>query len=199
MDASGAAIVASAIGNGIALGLATVTAITITLLPASYVMNRFSYHTPLMRIIMGIIAAIGSFATFAIIMIGCATGSFRKPHYFGLLPTLLDMGGDKTDPTGWFAWAQKLVTALAHPFKLVYNEAGYVANIESLLVPAKRESFPITSPLIEGGSANIYKGAVYEPFFELARTVGAEQNHGKWVTKMEELEASGIGAVMFSS
>jgi hypothetical protein len=200
MDASGAAIVATALGNGIALGLATVTAITITLLPASYVMNRFSYHTPLMRIIMGIMAAVGSFAIFAIVMIGCATGSFRKPHYFGLLPTLLDMGGNKPGPTGWFAWAGKLVDLIAHPFKLAYNEAGYVANIQGLLVPENAPKVPIANSLVDGGKpAEIYKGAVYEQFFKAARAAGAEQNHDKWVTKMTELEASGIGAAMFSS
>jgi hypothetical protein len=200
MDASGASIVVSAIGNGIALGLATVTAITITLLPASYVMNRFSYHTPLMRIIMGIMAAVGSFATFAIVMIGCATGSFRKPHYFGLLPTLLDMGGPETAKTGWFAWAKQLVTLIAHPFKLFYNEEGYVANIESLLVPKKDgPTAPIANPLVEGGPDKIYKGAVYEQFFKAARAAGAIENHGKWVARMTELEDSGIGAAMFSS
>lgn len=198
MDASGAAIVASALGNGVALGLSAVLAITIALLPASYVMNKFSYHTSLMRVIMGIIAAVGSFGTFAIILIGCATGGFSKPHYFGLLPTFLDMGEPVAEPTGWFAWIQRLMMLIAHPFKLFYDEAGYAANIERLLVSADGPKVTIGDPLVDGGPTEIYKGAVYEPFFEKARKIGTIQNHEKWKSEIAALAESGIGQALFS-
>lgn len=198
MDASGAAIIASALGNGLALGLSAVAAITITVLPASYVMNKFSYHTALMRVIMGVIAAIGSFGTFAIILIGCATGGFSKPHYFGLLPTFLDMGGPVTEPVGWWASVKRLVGVIAHPFKLFYDEKAYEENIERLLVPTDGPKVTISDPLVDDGPSEIYKGAVYEPFFEKARKVGSIQNHTKWIDQMTALEASGIGKALFS-
>ena len=195
MDASGAALVAQSLGAGVAIGLTTIVAITITLLPASWVMNRFIYHTPLMRVILAVLAGIGSFGTFAIVLIGCATGLLGKPYYFGLLPTFLKMGADD-EPVGFFAMFKKLMRAIAHPFQMRYNadpnssEAkGFMSTIELMLVPAKGEKITV-------GADSFYNGAVYEPLFEKARKAGAAVDDEAWVRDMNQL--SGLAKAVFT-
>lgn len=193
MDASGAALVAQSLGAGVAIGLSSIAAITIALLPASWVMNRFIYHTPLMRVILAVLAGLGSFLTFAIVLIGCATGLLGKPYYFGLLPTFLNRGGEG-EPVGFFALLTKFARAIAHPFQMRYigveDEKGFEKTVEMMLVPK-------TGPTLTVGGKELFKGAVYEPFFEGARKVGAKVLDSKWREGMNALSASGVGQALF--
>lgn len=198
MDVSGASLIAQSLGTGVALGLSTIVGITLALLPASWVMNRFVYHTPMMRVILAIVAGLGSFLTFMIVFIGCATGLLNKPYYFGLLPIFLNRGGGE-EPVGFFAIFKKLWRILAHPFQMRYlvdkgDPAGYKKNIEMMLVPEDAPKLPING--FKGET--LYKGAVYELFFEEARKAGAAETYDEWKTQLEGLEATGIGQALFT-
>jgi hypothetical protein len=102
----------SDIGGNISFGLTTGIVLALTtaavILPASYIMNRFIYHTGPMRTLMGVVAAAGSvFSLVALLAYkayAVSQGQSGTVHYFGLLPIFLrDMptGSSGSDmPTG---------------------------------------------------------------------------------------------------
>ena len=159
-------------GNGIAWGLIIVGAVTVMVLPASYVMNKFIYHVWPMRLLLGIF--VGAFSVFSFFVIaGMRILDYIKPvHYFGLLP-VISMQSDTMQ--GTFAW---LISLLIHPLQTLIDRPAYEASIQHFLV--------------EDGSV-----AVNEDFFAGARGAAAEEDQDLWKTKMQGLVDGGIGDQLF--
>lgn len=200
-----------ALGAGVAVGILTLLSITMVILPASWVMNRFVYHNTLMRILLGVATASTSVVSFVIVLGGCLLGFLNKPYYFGLLPTYMATGD--TAPTGWMAPFIRAWNALTHSLRLsVEGEQDRTALTESMKVFLVKEedSDRMTQAKQDEAVGVIYKysggmkpmlpivqGAVCEPFFEAARRAGAAPE-GKWRTAMEDLSKSGVGQFLFA-
>ena len=87
-------------------------------LPASYVMNRYIYHTRSMRAFMGILAALmGMGGLVILLLLRISKGDVMKVHYFGMLPFFAEQPAVTTQPKGleyvmWFfkgAWSMFLL------------------------------------------------------------------------------------------
>jgi len=190
MDANGAVLLMSSIGTGIAVGISTLSFALFSLLPASYMMNKYVYHTPPMRAIIGILAGMGSMVTFAIILIGCLSDKFPKVHYFGLLPTFATSGDSQ--PSGWFAIVFKIWNYIRHPFLMYFNQEAFEKSIESMLIANVEDNK--LEPAYNGKCS--LKGAVCEDFFEDARNAGKKDNNN-WESDMKKLES--FGTALFTS
>jgi hypothetical protein len=199
-----------ALGAGVAVGILTLLSITVVVLPASWVMNRFVYHNTLMRILLGVATASMSVVSFVIVLGGCLLGFLNKPYYFGLLPTFMATGD--TAPTGWMAPFIRVWNAFSHPLQLtIKGEQDHTALVESMKVFLVKEEDSDKMDVDQQGLAEgtlkrysgmgpnlpIVQGAVCEPFFEAARRAGAAPE-GKWRRAMEDLSKSGVGQFLFS-
>jgi hypothetical protein len=181
---------------GFCLGIVTMFGITITLIPVSYVMNKFIYHGVFMRTILGLITGALSIFAFLIISILLLTGSLSRVHYFGLIPMI--KVGDPVEPTGYFAFFMKILTVVIHPLCMFYGGGdieGYKETISQCLVS---DESPTLDTTLNGNPITVTKGAVCEEFFEAARKAGAEKDNTIWHSKLDALRASGISAFIFS-
>lgn len=180
----------AAFGIGIATGISTLFGITLLFLPASWVMNRFIYHSTGMRIVLGFIAAIGSVFSLAIILGGTLSGAFKKIHYFSLLPTFAK-GPPRAAPSGYFStiW-EAIVNFVQHPTLFEFDAAKIVDTMSHLLVDSANTDITI-------GADTIKEGAVYEKLFEDARAAGAHTDKAAtWASEMNKLSA--IGNTVFT-
>jgi len=181
---------------GFLSGLSVMFTITIILIPVSYAMNRFIYHGAFMRVILGIIAGVLSVASFVILSILLLSGQLNRVHYFGLMPVIKT--GDPVEPTGYFAFAMKILIVLLHPFYMFYGGGdveGYKETIRQCLVPADSATMETT---LGGKTVTATKGAVCEEFFEAARAAGSEKDKAMWHIKMDDIRKSGISSFIFS-
>jgi len=209
MDVSGSQMIATALGNGIAVGLLTMLGITILFLPASWIMNRFVYHTTLMRVLLGAATAHSMGLGFAVVLFGCLMGSFKKVHYFGLFPTFLSAAAE---PVGWMGPLLRLWNVVTHPFRINMDGGqadvdALKATIEQFLVPTDAAESQDTDAGVadvlrslsgEETGPKIYKKAVCEPFYAAARAAGALKDDDQWVATMKALEETGVGQYQMS-
>jgi hypothetical protein len=175
----------TALGVGLATGISTLFGITLLFLPASWVMNRFIYHSTGMRIVLGFIAAIGSIFSFAIILGGTLSGAFQKIHYFSLLPISIKNAPSPT-PSGYgTALFEQISNFVLHPIKFDFDAAKIVDTMSHLLVDSANTDITI-------GADTIKKGAVYEKLVEDARAAGARTDDARtWAGEMNALTAAG--------
>ena len=61
--------IATAIGTGLGIGIITMLLSAFVFIPASYVMNKYIYHAPAMRVILGILAGSTWFLSFLVILV----------------------------------------------------------------------------------------------------------------------------------
>jgi hypothetical protein len=188
-------VIAKAAGAGLATGLTTMLVATIILLPASYMMNRFIYHTPMMRAILGLIAGAGSIFTF-IVLVGLRWYGWGKSAYFGLLPVLAE--GSGSEPEGWTAPLFKLWNVIRHPLIMFYNEGAYEQAIEGILLPKGVPEGEGHTKRLGGAEVTVRCGAVQEEFFKAARTTAAIKDPATWDAATQALSDSGIGQLLFS-
>jgi len=178
------------IATGFGLGISTLLFSTLTYIPASFVMNKFIYHAPAMRVILGIIAGAFSILSFIVILV-MRCSSMEKVHYFGLFPTWMQT--TDSEPTGWSAFFFKFLALFTHPFMMFFlddDREPFKKMLEPLLVPADA---PFEMKTIPGQTeqVKVYKGAVNEAFSRAVRYAGSIENDGKWGTEMESLQPAG--------
>jgi hypothetical protein len=202
MDSSTITILAASFGSGMALGIATLLITVFTMIPASFVMNRFIYHNWMMRAVLGWIAGTFSLVSFIIMIVMRVMGGLKKAWYFGLFPLFMTTG-PTPEPTGWFAFPLKIFSMFIHPLLMRYDgdndKQGYAQTIEHMLVP--ENSGGVMMDLEKNGKTvtkKLYYGAVYEPFFEQAREVAEISGHKEWSEAIETLASSGVGEIVFS-
>jgi hypothetical protein len=169
------------VGTGLGIGLSAAIGLTIVLLPVSWVMNRFIYHTGVMRLLLGFVTLCVS----PIVFIGMVVLKFAglimnkefltKVPYGGLLPF-------KEGASGWLLW---------NPFLFEYNAEAVKGLFSHFMIPVSGQSEQIDG-------LTVRKGAVVEELFEASRAVGALTSYGEWADKMEQLKRTGLGAAVFS-
>lgn len=123
--------VAVSLSIGLGIGLAVILVTTIIFLPVSYVMNRFIYHHPVLRLLLGFFTLTVAPIAFFIILFNPAI------NYFGLMP-LFNTTPSKSQEEGGFVLPlfYKCLTVVLHPF-VEFNDApndaiGYKKTIEHL-------------------------------------------------------------------
>lgn len=196
------AILAKSLGIGFATGLSTVSFATLVSLPASYIMNRFIYHSSLMRLMLG--GATGFLSIFAIcgIALMIFLGKWQPVHYFGLAP-IYTVTENPIEPTGYLAFVFKLFYMLIHPITMFYttdeDEQGYARAIEPLLVPKEAETAKMHLT-INGvdTEVDVRRGAVSEEFSKLTRQAGSIVSKEDWIRFMKMLQDSGVGKFVFT-
>lgn len=204
----------SDIGGNIAFGLTSgiVLALTTTalVLPASYVMNRFVYHTGPMRTLMGIVAAAGSVLSLVILLAykvyTVANDKSAAVHYFGLLPIFfrnegsdVSGGGDSflKDTVPNYLWDM-----IRNPVSLFYNEEGYTATVSAMVdsyrarVPHLPEGLTATGQL-GGKTVSVNAGCVSEEFFAEARRIGT-LGREKWGSEINAPTMKALGETIFA-
>lgn len=186
-------ILAASLGSGFAIGLTTLLMSTFVMVPASYVMNKFIYHGPVMRLTLGLVAGACSFFAFLVIAALLVLGKIQPTHYFGLFPVVKT--AELSVAPGYLAFLLKILYALYHPFIMFFNGStdvrGYTSAVEALLV----KGTPVTKAGPMGVPVQVLKGAVCEEFFEAARRAGTMTTN--WEGYMRELEESGVGQLIF--
>lgn len=154
-----------AMGAGAATGGIIAVALLIVLLPASWVMNRFIYHSAGMRVVMGIIAILGSAFSFLILVTARVFKVIKEIRYISLLPVW--------ETTNIPA---KLTDIRSRPGDvLLWDPFNF-----QLDVPAIKET-------IKGFIAEAGEAVVDEKLYNDARDAAAITDYGKWKTKMAEL------------
>lgn len=172
-------------GAGLALGVSVVAFTTFIFLPASYAMNRFVYHPPVMRLLLAIAAGIGSIVSF-LILLGVLVSRYinnQAPiHYFGMLPLI--QTGSPIEPSGFFAFIFKIINFVIHPLMFYYlddeDKEGYIATLRHLIVDDKDKD--------TNKDANADR-TVVERLFEESRRVSrlAGSNYSEWANEMDKL------------
>ena len=142
--------IADMVGSAAVYGVVLALIMTAFLLPASYVANRFIYHSTGMRILMMLIAGAGSVLLMLTLCILGWSGQLRKVNYLGLFP-MLESGG----------WFYRLI---AGPLILVETEQSKVD-----------ENF--TATLL---SANSQLPRVPEELFAAARATAKAKTYQDW-------------------
>jgi len=196
------ALLAKSLGAGLATGLSTLAFATLSTLPSSYIMNKFIYHGPVMRLMLG--GAVGMFSIFSTIFIAVMviSGRWQKAHYFGLVP-VIRMEENPIIPSGYMSFVFTILYAFIHPVTMFYIDRedvkGYVHSIDQMLVhkDAEVRAMPIT---IRGEqrTIDVTQGAVCEEFSKAAEFAGSIIDKAEWVRQMTMLESSGIGKFIFT-
>ena len=193
-------MLAASLGSGFAIGLTTLLVTTFAMVPASYVMNKFIYHGPVMRLTLGLVAGACSFFAFIVLAVLLVLGRIQPTHYFGLFPVVKT--AELSVAPGYLAVLLKILYALYHPFIMFFNPSadddvrGYTSAVEALLV----KGTPVTKSVPHGDDSvpvQVLKGAVCEEFFEAARRAGTMTT--KLGSYMHALEESGVGQIIFDS
>jgi len=163
---------ASSLGAGFATGLSTLLIAVILLMPLSYVMNKFIYHSVPMRLVLGFITFILPVLAFiAMIVIRVREGS--PIHYFGLIP--VSTAGAFTLDNPYFSFIDKIVNTLLHPLLWSKQDPidadGYTKAIGSLLA---KPGEPVVSTEIM-------------QLFKESRALAGVSDINVWKTKMDAL------------
>lgn len=130
--------------KGFGIGLLVSIGIFLSAFGGSYMMNRLIYHGSVMRAVAGIL---GSIPPISLIIFIYALTKARVP-YFSLFP--LGSGSDGSEDEGGLTW-RLFLAPLLHPFRWVFDKAGYVEAIGGLLAAPGAEV--VNEALIEKAQA----------------------------------------------
>ncbi len=164
-------------------GLGIFGMIAAFVLPMSLVMNKFIYHPPIVRIILGILGGIGSIVTLLVLKFvewkqGMIETGETKAYYFGLFPLL---SSPPTVPEGWSAIFYRFIInpALSMFRANIYGSEdadglrNAVVNGYSLLPEPKPED--IQQTILLGKNVTYTKGGVSEEAIRAAQKAGQVQ------------------------
>jgi hypothetical protein len=201
------------IGGNIAFGLTAGIVLALTtaavVLPASYVMNRFVYHTGPMRTLMGALVAVGSVVSLALLIgykvYAWANGGDVAVHYFGLLPIFMhdsssDMttgGSFLTDTVPNYLW-----NMFRDPVSLFYDKEAYTDAVTTMVdsyrarVPHLPTGITATGE-IGGRTVTVNAGCVSEEFFAEARRIGT-LGRDKWGGEITNPTLKVLGETIFA-
>ena len=173
---------------GIVTGIIVSLTITIICLPMSFAMNRYIYHPPTMRLVLGIFTGLGSIISFAILFIMRISKYIDKPiQYYGMFPFV----GTAEKPSNFLLY---IFYAMFHPFQTEITGSpedmkGYADSIKHLLVPETDLKDPTKTKTFDvgGQTISVTKGAVSETLMELCREAGRIEKTDEWSDKMKKL------------
>ena len=177
-------------GLGIAAGLCILSISSLLLIPASYSMNRFIYHSAPMRIIIGLL----SLPLFIVLVPMVWFEQIPKVPYFGLFPARSPPATTGLKSGSYFASVFNLIELFLDPFNTYNVKADYLKLIDHMLV---KEGEAQTKTL-NGKDFMVTSGAVSEEFFEAARELGTKVEFNLWKEAHATIKDSGIGKIIFS-
>lgn len=199
------------IGGNISFGLTSGIVLALTtaavVLPASYIMNRFIYHTGPMRTLMGVVAAAGSVLSLVALLAYKAytvgMGTSASVQYFGLLPIFLRAapsgGGDSflKDTVPNYLWDM-----LRDPVSFLYDKEAYTEVVTNMVdmyrarAPHLPEGITATGDIC-GATVSVNAGCVSEAFFAEARRIGT-LGREKWGTDITDPTLRALGETIFA-
>ena len=190
----------TSIQHGFGVGLTLMVSLTLMLLPASVMMNRFIHHHWSLRLLMGWLGS-----TMWIFTIIYALIYWRGQHFFGVYPLVntenMDLPVLPESMWGWPAWMFTWMGML-HKFPLYAVSMGttdvdkqaYRAAIERTLLPPPDSKY---IPTDFNTKIPVTVGRVHEDFFRIAREAGSHLEFGEWNNMMKLLEKSKVGEILF--
>jgi hypothetical protein len=181
-------------------GLGVFGMVAAFVLPMSLVMNKFIYHPPTMRLILGVLGGLGSIITLGIVKFAewkravGGEGGESKAYYFGLIPLL---SSPPTVPEGWSAFFYRFII---NPALSVFRANIYgTEDIEGLRTVVEQGYSLLPKPTPEnlkqtvllGQSVSYTTDAVCEEAIAAAQKAG-QVNPMKWGQVMDAIESSKI-------
>jgi len=135
--------------QGVGAGIIISFILGLIFIPASVMMNANVHHHWVLRIVMGILGAMGSIFTiiFALIFM-------RGRHFFGILPitTVSDMGPPPSE-VGWAWYLFRSIGILhkifLHPFHTDEDMEALKAHIAEHVFPNKPETLVVSQDMLE--------------------------------------------------
>ena len=185
-------LLGKSLGVGLATGVILILVSVIVLIPVSFMMNRYIYHTLGMRIAIGIFCGIFSFPIFILLCALRIIGRWPRTHYFGLVPvypsyTQEDLGN------GWIMpFILKIIYSFRSMLTMTLMDGGkdaYIKAIEvgmNLLDIRTQQEVSISSKTVK-----VCPGAVCEAFAAATQQVGTIGDAGQWTTEIGKLSETG--------
>jgi len=177
-------------GLGIAAGLCILSISSLLLIPASYSMNRFIYHSVPMRIIIGLL----SLPLFIVLVPMVWFEQIPKAPYFGLFPVRSPPVTSGPKSGSYFASVFNIIELFLDPFNTYIVKADYLKLIDHMLVKEGEAQ----AKTLNGKDFMVTRGAVSEEFFEAARGLGTSILFDDWEQAHATIKHSGIGEIIFS-
>ena len=206
MDANTNTLI-TAVWVGLVIGLILMCVITLITLPASFLMNTFSYHSPYVRALIMMYSGGVFIITFLIIAFSAPENIlyslnalipnflllftrvvWRPAHYFGLFP-LYDYNSGAAEPTGYFASAMKFLLLAIHPFVMTFDKVKIEESLDQILA----DPSTLPEPIGKFNETSVFPGIVNEAF--TMATIDAGNSGDDWDTSMTALE--GVGKLLY--
>lgn len=176
------------------VGFTVILASSVTVLPVSYIMNKYIHHNVVIRWIMGVFAFI--FGVFVIVYALVSAFVFGAPvYYFGLFPSYIPMtpttpvASESNEQAGgaagsWLTRIYEVIRQLSSPFSII-ADLFTIENFTEQGSNAYREF----REHIKG----VYEGDHKLPRFdaelmERVKDAGKETSLATWSSAMEHLE-----------
>ena len=174
---------------GSIVGFTVILATSVTVLPLSYIMNKYIHHNVAIRWFLGIFGTV--FGVFVIVYALVMAILFNKQvYYFGLFPSYIPAtvqagGGEGEGEVGsWLTRIYELIRQLSSPFSIVADLFA-IENFTdqgSNVYAAFREHIK-----------QVYEGDIRIPKFDVdlmekVKDAGKETTLGAWSSAMENLE-----------
>lgn len=178
-------------------GLGVFGMIAAFVLPTSLVMNKFIYHPPTMRLILGVLGGLGSIITLAIVKFAewkNMSAGETKAYYFGLFPLI---SSPPTVPEGWTAIFYRFII---NPVLSIFRANIYGTEDVASLRTAVEQGYgllPTPPPetvkqtILLGNTISYTTDAVCEEAIAAAQKAG-QVNPAKWGRVMDAIESSKI-------
>jgi hypothetical protein len=178
---------------GTVVGFFVILLSNITVLPASYMMNKYIHHNVIMRWMMCVVGTI--FGLFVIVYAFIMSVVFRKTeYYYGLFPSYIPMGltqngGDVPVQTvgpaeSWLSRVYDVILQMSSPFSILTD----VITIENFTLEDSNAYRAYRDHI-----KNIYQGDLNAPRFDVdlmerVKEAGKKYSLDEWSGAMRVLE-----------
>lgn len=173
------------------VGCTVILASSVTVLPVSYIMNKYIHHNVVIRWIMGVFAFI--FGVFVIVYALVSAFVFGAPvYYFGLFPSYIPMttaASIQKEQAGgsagsWLTRIYELIRQISSPFSIIHD----LFTIENFTEQGSNAYQAFREHV-----KSVYEGDHTLPRFdaelmERVKDAGKETSLGAWSSAMEHLE-----------
>lgn len=137
--------IGKAIVKGFVYGLALSIIVAMVTIPASYVANRYIYHSSWMRVLMIMVAGVGSVFLFMTMLVGKFFG-LKVVNYLGCFPLMVTTGSGVLD-------------YILEPILQVDQDVERIAeNFNDLLIPIAEPQLAVNEALIQQAQEQAMRG-----------------------------------------
>ena len=161
-------MIGEAVGAGVKVGLLLVFGAASILLPASYMMNTYAHHSLPMRLFVGILGGVGSWA---LLFVHAWLVGFKRAPYKTVFPIAQIYPEGESGPLSIFNFVEK-----AGAFQKAL--ASYTVAAD----PGSTKTFEVG-----GASFTVQPGVVNTGLLEAFREAGAIEEYGAWKKTVDAL------------